>query len=148
MLWSVTPQATVGIDLEPFKEQFPAALSHGRAPALATASSDGVPDVGPKGSVFVVDKDHLAYLERTHRDHLANLKQNPHVAVMFYDREAAIPMARFFGVAELLESGAERDQLRSQVIADELNKDPDNKAVMVKIRVDKIVTPRGTFTRS
>jgi uncharacterized protein len=144
----VTPQATVGIDLEPFKEQFPAALSHGRAPVLATSSPDGVPDLGPKGSIFVADKDHLAYLERTHRDHLGNLRKNPHVAVMFYDRDAAIPMARFFGVAELLESGEERAALRSQVIHDELNKDPDDKAVIVKIRVDRIVMPRGTFTRA
>lgn len=96
----------------------------------------------------MADKDHLAYLERTHRDHLRNLRENPHVAVMFYDRDAEIPMARFFGEAELLESGPERDALRSQVIHDELNKDPDNKAVIVKIRVDRVVTPRASFTRS
>lgn len=144
----MTPQANVGIDLEPYAKQFPEALGHGRAPALATSTKDGSPDIGPKGSLFVADKDHLAYLERTHRNHIANLNENPHVAVMFYDRDAEIPMARFFGVAELLESGAERDQLRSRVIPDELSKDPDNKGIMVKIRVDKIVTPRGTFARS
>ncbi len=144
----MTPQVTVGIDLEPFAAQFPAALGHGRAPTLATSSPDGVPDIGLKGSVFVADKDHLAFLERTHRDALANLRANPHVAVLFYDREAEFPMARFFGVAELLESGAERDALRERVIPDELSKDPDNKGIMVKIRVDKVITPRGTFTRS
>lgn len=144
----MTPQTTVGIDLEPYAKQFPEALGHGRAPVLATASPDGVPDVGPKGSIFVADKDHLAYLERTHRNHIANLKENPHVAVMFLDREAETPMARFFGVAELLETGAERDALRERVIQDELSKDPDNKGVMVKIRIDKILTPRGTFTRA
>jgi hypothetical protein len=144
----VTPQATVGIDLEPFTKQFPEALGHGRAPVLATSSPKGIPDVGPKGSLFVADKDHLAYLERTHRNHVANLKENPNVAVMFFDRDAEIPMARFFGVAELLESGSERDSLRARVIPDELSKDPDNKGIMVKIRVDRIVTPRGTATRS
>lgn len=145
----MTPQASTntGIDLEPFAKQFPEALGHGRAPALATSSKDGVPDIGPKGSVFVVDKDHLAYLERTHRNALGNLRDNPNVAVMFLDREAEIPMARFFGVAELLESGPERDALRERVIPDELSKDPDNKGIMVKIRVDKILTPRGTFSR-
>jgi hypothetical protein len=144
----VTPEATAAIDLEPYSKQFPEALGHGRAPVLATSSPDGVPDIGPKGSIFVADKDHLAYLERTHRNHVANLKENPNVAVMFLDREAEIPMARFFGVAEMLESGPERDALRSRVIHDELTKDPDNKGIMVKIRVDKILTPRGTFTRS
>ncbi|HEX6513716.1 MAG TPA: pyridoxamine 5'-phosphate oxidase family protein [Chloroflexota bacterium] len=144
----MSPQTEATIDLEPFTKQFPEALGHGRAPVLATASPDGMPDIGPKGSLFVVDKDHLAYLERTHRNHIANLKENPHVAVMFYDRDAEIPMARFFGVAELLESGPERDSLRSRVVPDELSKDPDNKGIMVKIRVDKIVTPRGTVSRS
>lgn len=144
----MTPEANNTIDLAPFAKQFPEALGHGRAPVLATSSPDGLPDLGPKGSLFVADKDHLAYLERTHRDHLANLKKNPHVAVLFLDREADLPLARFFGVAELLESGAERDRLRSQVIHDELTKDPDDKGIMVKIRVDKIVTPRGTFIRS
>jgi hypothetical protein len=144
----VTPQQPqVGIDLTPYAKQFPEALAHKRAPALATASPDGTPDVGPKGSLFVADKDHLAYLERTHRNHIKNLRENPKVAVMFYDSEAEIPMARFFGVAELLESGPERDELRSRVIPDELSKDPDNKGIMVKIRVDRIVTPRGTFVR-
>ena len=144
----MTPEATATIDLQPYAKQFPEALGHGRAPALATSTADGTPDVGPKGSMFVADKDHLAYLERTHRNHLANLKANPHVAVMFLDREADIPLARFFGVAELLESGPERDDLRGRVIHDELSKDPDDKGVMVKIRVDRIVTSRGTFTRS
>ena len=144
----MTPQATVGIDLEPFAKQFPEALGHGRAPALATSSKDGTPDIGPKGSLFVADKDHLAYLERTHRVQLKNLNENPNVAVMFLDREAETPMVRFFGVAELLESGPERDTLRARVIPDELSKDPDNKGVIVKIRVDKVVTPRATFTRS
>jgi general stress protein 26 len=143
----VTPQANVGIDLTPYEKQFPEALGHGRAPALATSSPDGAPDIGPKGSLFVADKDHLAYLERSHRDHLRNLRENPKVAVMFYDREAETPMVRLFGTAELLESGPERDALRSRVIHDELTKDPDNKGVMVKIRVDRIVTPRGTFVR-
>ncbi len=144
----MTPEANPGIDLKPYEEQFPTALAHGRAPALATSSPQGEPDIGPKGSLFVADKDHLAYLERTHRNHIRNLKENPHVAVMFYDRDAEIPMARFFGVAELLESGEERDSLRERVIHDELVKDPDNKGIMVKIRVDRIVTPKGTFTRS
>ncbi len=143
----MTPQATVGIDLSAFEKQFPEALGHGRAPVLATASKDGTPDVGPKGSIYVADKDHLAYLERTHRDALKNLRENPKVAVMFLDREAETPFARFFGTAELLESGAERDALRERVIHDELSKDPDNKGVMVKIRVDKIMTPRGVWTR-
>jgi len=143
----VTPQANVGIDLTPFEKQFPEALGHGRAPVLATSSPDGTPDVGPKGSLFVADKDHLAYLERSHREHLRNLKANPKVAVMFLDREAETPFARFWGTAELLESGPERDALRSRVIHDELTKDPDNKGVIVKIRVDRIATPKGNFVR-
>lgn len=144
----MTPQANVGIDLTPYEKQFPEALGHGRAPVLATSTPDGTPDLGLKGSIFVADKDHLAYLERTHREHLRNLRENPNVAVLFYDRDAEFPMARFFGTAELLESGPERDALRSRVIHDELTKDPDNKGVMVKIRIDRVATPRGTFVRA
>jgi uncharacterized protein len=144
----VTPEATATIDLEPYADQLKTGLKQGHAPILVTASKDGAPDVGLKGSIFVADKDHLAYLERTHRDHLANLKENPHVAVLYYNREAERPYVRFFGVAELLESGPERDKLRAEVVPDELSKDPDNKGVVVKVRVDRIVTPRGTFIRS
>jgi len=144
----VTPQVSTAIDLEPYSQQLREGLGQGHAPILVTVSADGVPDVGLKGSIFVADRDHLAYLERTHRDHLANLRQNPNVAVLFYNRQADIPYARFFGVAEMLESGPERDRLRSQVIPDELNKDPDDRGVIVKIRVDRVVTPKGTAKRS
>jgi hypothetical protein len=144
----VTPQASATIDLEPYADALKHGLAAGHAPILVTVSGDGVPDVGLKGSIFVADRDHLAYLERTHRDHLANLKQNPHVAVLFYNREADTPYARFFGVAERLESGAERDRLRGQVIEAELSKDPDDKGIIVKIRVDRLATPKGTVTRA
>ena len=53
---------------------------------IATASKDGTPNVGPKGSIHVVDEETLAYSEGTGEKTLRNLKENPKVAVMVVDR--------------------------------------------------------------
>ena len=140
--------ASKPIDLTLFAQQFATALADRTPCLLATADAEGRPDIGLKGSMMVWDKDNLAYLERTHRVHLNNLRKNPHVAVMYYNRNAEYPQVRLFGDVELLESGALRDEIRSKVIPDELSKDPDNKGVIVLIRVDKVITPRATFVRS
>ncbi len=55
--------------------------------AIATASRDETPNVGPKGSMYVFDDETLAYSEGTGEKTLQNLKQNPKVAVLVVDPE-------------------------------------------------------------
>lgn len=82
---------------------------------IATASSDGTPNVGPKGSMHVVDDQTLAYSEGTGQKTLRNLLQNPRVAVMVVDRDASEGY-QFKGTAEVMTTGDfyEREAKRSE----------------------------------
>ncbi len=137
------------IDLTKYTEQLHEALAQHTPCVVATADAKGNVDIGLKGSVMVWDRDHLAYLERTHGVHLQHLQENKHIAIQYYNRQNTPAMIRFFGEAELLESGPLRDEIRSKTIAPELAKDPDNRGIIVLIRIDKVIEPGGkTFLRS
>ncbi|MBI4329774.1 MAG: pyridoxamine 5'-phosphate oxidase family protein [Chloroflexi bacterium] len=71
---------------------------------VATASKGGIPNVGPKGSVLVIDDQTLAYSESTGDKTLKNLKENPNVAVLVVDRQKSDGF-QIKGKAELLTSG-------------------------------------------
>jgi len=136
--------AEKGIDLTKYTEGFATSREAGRPPILATVGEDGLPDIGAKGSIFVYDKDHLAYLERTRGQHLTNVQKNKKVAVYFQNPQATPPMVRFWGEVELYESGDKREDIRNRTIPAEVAADRDNKGVGVLIRVDKI-NERGTI---
>jgi Pyridoxamine 5'-phosphate oxidase len=68
------------IDLTPYAAAVNDALAHRRPAFVATSGEDGMPDIGPKGSVFVADTGHLAYLEYTGGGHLANFRRNAELA--------------------------------------------------------------------
>ena len=57
-------------------------------PFLATADENGMPKVGPKGSIHVLDDSHLAYFEHTFRHAFHNLTVNGRAAVAVADRPA------------------------------------------------------------
>lgn len=48
---------------------------------IATVSNDGVLDLGPKMSMFVLDNNHLAYHERTAGQHYKNLENGSQLVV-------------------------------------------------------------------
>ncbi len=108
---------------------------------VATASSDGTPNVGPKGSVHVVDDETLAYSESTSGKTLSNLQQNPKVAVMVVDREKADGY-QVKGTAELLTSG---DLFEKLARRQEERKRPRPKLV-VRIRVEEIYSVKSGVT--
>ena len=132
------------IDLTRYATAVNGALAHHRPAFVATSGEGGAPDLGPKGSVFVADAGHLAYLEYTGGGHLANLRRNAKVAVVCFDPEAEPRYVRFYGEAQLLETGALRDELRARVNPIELAQDPDDTGVIVRIRVDEVVSGRTT----
>ena len=132
------------IDLTPYAAAVNGALAHRRPAFVATSAEDGTPDIGPKGSVFVADAGHLVYLEYTRGGHLANLRRNTKVAVVCFDPEAEPRYVRFYGEAQLLETGALRDELRARVNPIELAQDPEDTGVIVRIRVDEVVSGRTT----
>lgn len=130
------------IDLTPYAEAIDSALAEGAFCVVATAGADGIPDIGFKGSMQVFDRDHLAYWERTRGQHLANLRQAPGVAVLYFNRERGMHL-RMYGRAELYENGPLREQIMARTPAPELERDPGRTGIGVLIRVDRLADAFG-----
>ncbi|MBI2997160.1 MAG: pyridoxamine 5'-phosphate oxidase family protein [Deltaproteobacteria bacterium] len=109
---------------------------------LATATASGEPDIGFKGSTMIFDNESLAYWERTRRQHLKNLQENPRVVVLFRDPQTKINW-RFHGVATIHPDGPIREQVMARVVKAELDKDPERKGFAVAIRVDRVTNLAG-----
>ena len=102
---------------------------------VATASADGIPNATPKGSVRVIDDQHLVFADLFSRKTRANLKENPKAAVTVVD-EKSYKGYQLKGSAELLTAGPIFDQ-----VAEELKKAPMKLPPLnyvVKITVDSI----------
>jgi predicted pyridoxine 5'-phosphate oxidase superfamily flavin-nucleotide-binding protein len=114
-------------------------------PALVgTVSSDGRPQISPKGSVTVYSDDTLCFWERSYRSVERNLVDNPRVVVYYRNqaRSKEIPYAsaaiRFHGTARIVKDGPERDRAWELTIPGEKQRDPDRKGYAVLIKVDLI----------
>ncbi len=116
------------------------ALGRGNACVVATASAEGEPGIGFKGSMMVFDEQSLAYWERSKRSILGNLEENPRVVVLAADTTQHLYF-RFHGEASIYKDGASREDVRSRVVASELEKGPDGYAVV--IIVDKVTNLAG-----
>jgi hypothetical protein len=102
---------------------------------LATAR-DGQPDVALKGSMYVWDRDHLAYWERSFLETEAALRSNPRVAVLF--RKPGEPPLRFYGEARFVADDELRERIWARVNAEEQGRDPERRGQPVLIRVDRV----------
>lgn len=124
------------------RELIDSALANGNPCILASASASGEPDIGYKGSMMVFDNESLAYWERTRRQHLKNLLENPRVVVLFRDTKAKASW-RFQGVATVHQDGPIKEQVMARTIKVELDKDPERKGCAVVIRVDRVSSLGG-----
>ena len=83
---------------------------------IGTVGPEG-PNISPKGSVIVYDDNHLAYWERSKKKALENLQHDKRVVVLYSNmkaqRDGVLPsgVLRFYGSAELHESGPIRDAI-------------------------------------
>ena len=71
---------------------------------VATADRQGRPNVSPKGSIYVVDDETLAFADLYSQKTRENLRSNPHIAVAVADLKA-LRGYQFRGKAELLTEG-------------------------------------------
>jgi len=76
---------------------------------VATASRDGTPNLSIKGSLRVLDDEHLLFADIFSLKTRKNLQENPKVAIMVYDAESRRGYA-CKGMAEQVDSGALFDQ--------------------------------------
>lgn len=124
------------------RELIDPALAKGTPCLVATASKDGTPNIGYKGSVMVFDDDSLAYWERTHQGTLQNVEDNPQVMILFRD-PATRAAWRFLGKATVHKDGSLREQVMSRTVQAELDRDPERKGYAVIVKVDKVLPLSG-----
>ena len=131
------------IDLtDEMKESLDTALADGFSCVLGTVSKKGEPQISPKGSMMVYDKETLAYWERAKRSALENVGDNPNV-VIYYNNQDKRLRWRFHGKATVYEEGSVREDVMSKTIQAELDRDPERLGVAVLIQVGKITDLAG-----
>jgi uncharacterized protein len=124
------------------RELIDPALARGTPCLVATASKDGMPNIGYKGSMMVFDDESLAYWERTRQGTLENLEQNPNVMILFRD-PATRAAWRFAGKATIHKEGPLREQVMVRTVQAELDRDPERKGYAVIVKLDKVLPITG-----
>jgi hypothetical protein len=76
----------------------------GKMAWVATAASDGMPNTTPKGSVKIIDDEHIVFADLFSKKTRENLQANPKVAVTVADM-TTYKGYQIKGSAKLLESG-------------------------------------------
>lgn len=115
---------------------------------LATQGPNG-PNISPKGSMVIYDDKHLAYWERSKKQALENLGQDKRVCVMYANfkaqRDGVLESGflRFYGTAELHESGAVHDAIFNLLLPREQTHVGADTGIGVLIKIDRAADVRG-----
>jgi hypothetical protein len=115
---------------------------------LATQGVDG-PNISPKGSMVVYDDDHLAYWERSKKQALANLEHDDRVCVIYANfkaqRDGVLDSGflRFYGRAELHESGPVRDRIFALLTPREQTHAGADTGIGVLVKIERAADVRG-----
>lgn len=125
------------INLIEWQESLNKAFEEGKTCILASAGADGHPDLAFKGSMMIFDEENLAWWERSLAEQIADIKENPNVVVLYYNRDLRLNL-RFYGVATLHEDGAMRKAIREKVIDAEKARTPNEEGFAVSVRVDRV----------
>jgi len=118
------------------------ALANGMPCILATVSKDGQPNTSYRGSTMVCDDEHLAYWDRSKRQSIQDLEENPKVCVMFRHPAKRISW-RFYGEATIHQEGTQREQVMARVVQPELDRDPERQGAAITVQVNKILLASG-----
>jgi len=122
---------------EDMRTRLAAAFQDGKYCVVATASSDGVPDVAHRGSVVVLDGRRLGFWERSRGTTLANLETNPRACVMYADLSARI-IWRFIGQARLHQDGPLAERVWAMIPEAERRQDPEHQGVAVELEIEEV----------
>lgn len=110
---------------------------------VATASSDGTPNAGYIGTVLAVDDSIFVYRDRTKRQPLEHIEENPKVIVLF--RNAAVDAGwKFRCTATVERQGEVYDDMTRRLADSGLISDPGMEgAAIVVLRIDQVLTLFG-----
>jgi len=112
-------------------EEAKQAIATIRPAFVATANKAGKPNVSPKGSLSVVDDEHVVFANINSPRTIANIKENPQVAIICLDPTTR-KGCRIWGTGEIISSGEIFDQT-----AAELTKRNMKLKNIVKVTVEK-----------
>jgi hypothetical protein len=125
------------------------AWTDGNVCLVGTAGPDG-PNISPKGSMIVFDDDHLAYWERSKKNALKNVQHDKRVVVIYSNMAAQRAgqldsgVLRFYGTAELHESGPMREAIFARLTKREQEHAGADTGIGVLIRIDRALDLHGT----
>ncbi|MFC1966725.1 pyridoxamine 5'-phosphate oxidase family protein [Chloroflexota bacterium] len=103
-----------------------------RPSLVATASKTGKPNVSAKGSLRVLDDDHVVFANIASPRTVANIKENPQVAIICLDASSR-KGCRIWGRGEVLDSG----ELFDKAVAEYASRNMQVRN-LVKIAVDEV----------
>ena len=114
----------------------------------ATVTPDGRPNLSPKGTLRVVDDDHLAFLDIASPVTIENLKKNPHIEINIVD-----PFLRrgyrFKGTAEILHDGPLFTAMAGELRTREGPQYPANGVVRIRVQeADAVRSPAYMFNKN
>jgi hypothetical protein len=115
---------------------------------LGTQGPDG-PNISPKGSMLVYDDEHLAYWERSKHQALENLGHDKRVVVIYPNfkaqRDGVLESGflRFYGTAELHETGPLREAIFKRLLKREQEHAGADKGIGVLIKIARAADVRG-----
>lgn len=132
------------IDLTEWQEEFNVALLNGKPALLVSADKSGHPDIAHKGSLMIFDKEHVAWWERSRAEQLAQVEENPNVAVFYRNTDSRLQL-RLYGVAEIHRQGTVREEIMGRTHQRELDQDPERTGFGVLARVDRVRLGRNTI---
>ena len=110
------------------------ALLAGQQAYIGTASPEGKPSIGLKGSTRVLDDEDIVFFEMVGGRTWANIQKNPQVVIVVADR-SKMQGYRFEGKAEIITSGALYEDARKMA---EVMKIPVPPKAAIKVKVDEI----------
>ena len=110
------------------------AIGEIRPALIATAGGSGKPNVSAKGSLRVLDDEHVAFADVASPRTIANIRENPQVAIICLDAESR-KSCRLWGKGEILDSGELFDQFSAALAERKMKVNH-----VVKVAVEEVET--------
>jgi hypothetical protein len=123
------------------------ALADGAPCVVATASADGKPGIGLRGSVMAFTPSSLAWWDRSPRQGQRNIETSPHVVVLYRNPQTRLAW-KFFGQAVIHSDGPVREEVMARTVQPELDRDPERTGVAVVVQLDRVETMAGEVLMS
>ena len=118
------------------------ARTSGKPCIVATASADGTPNAGYIGTMMSYDGGSLAYRDRSGREPLDHIEENPKVVVVFRDGGKEVGW-KFRCTATVHRDGPVYGDVMRRLAESGLSPDPAVKAAVVLLQIDQILTLFG-----